>query len=129
MTESDLQQLIQMIGVEHGCILMRNNSGAFKDVTGRWVRYGLGNISKKHNDKIKSSDLIGIREIVITPDMVGKRVGVFTAIEVKDPAWTLKPKDTRAQAQEAFIEWVKGKGGIAGFATSIEDFKKVLSEL
>ena len=127
-SESEIQQLIQVEAVKENCVLMRNNSGAFRDVGGRHVRYGLMNISKKQNEKIKSSDLIGVTEVLVTEEMVGKTLGVFTAVEVKPPGWTLVPKDQRGHAQLAFIEWVKKKGGIAGFATSVEEFKELVNE-
>jgi hypothetical protein len=125
-SESEIQQLIQMEAMKYGCNLMRNNSGALKDDTGRMVRYGLGNISKKHNDAIKSSDLIGFTTIVVTPDMVGKTVAIFTAVEVKHREWKPPMLDVREAAQNAFLQWVKSKGGLAGFATSIEMFKRIL---
>jgi hypothetical protein len=128
MSESDIQQDVMVEGPKHDCILMRNNVGAMQDVTGRTVRYGLGNISKEQNKKIKSSDLIGLTTVVVTPDMVGKTVGIFTAIEVKDKGWTFSDKDKRAVAQLAFINWIKSKGGIAGFVTSVKEFLSVLGK-
>src|SRR5690606_36770808 len=86
-SESEIQQLIQMEAMKYDCTLMRNNSGSFKDSTGRAVRFGLGNVSKKHSLKSKSSDLIGITRVVVTSDMVGKTIGVFTAIECKGEGW------------------------------------------
>lgn len=127
MDESEIQQKIQIEGPKYGCQLMRNNSGAFKDATGRWVRYGLGNISKNHNDKIKSSDLIGFRNVVVTQEMVGKVLAVFAAIEVKSPDWPLNEiHNNRESAQAAFLKWIKVNGGIAGFANSVESFKRII---
>ncbi len=117
-SESEIQQLIQIEGPKHQCFLMRNNSGALTDDTGRLVRYGLGNVSKQHNDAIKSSDLIGftIRE--------GR--AVFTAIEVKRADWRPDMLNAREIAQNAFIQWVKKSGGFAGFANSVEAFKRII---
>lgn len=130
MVESELQQLVQIEGPKYACILQRNNSGALKDSNGRLVRYGLGNISSKQNAAIKSSDLIGITTITITPEMVGRKIGVFTAVECKAPGWkpTLKEK-SRESAQLAYIEWVRMRGGLAGFASSIEEFKAIIGAL
>lgn len=125
--ESTVQQEIQIHSMHFKCHLMRNNSGALVDKDGRPVRFGLGNVSKAHNDKIKSSDLIGITKIVITPDMVGKTVGIFTAIECKEEAWKeFKKLDARELAQRNFIEWVKSNGGLAGFANGIDKIEKIL---
>lgn len=135
--ESEVEQLIKIDGVQFGCFLMRNNSGALKDLTGRPVRYGLGNDSKARNEKIKSSDEIGFTRVLITPEMVGKTIAVVTAIEIKAPGWKPKIKidgesfevsykDPRERAQYAFIKWIKANGGFAGFASSIEEFRKII---
>lgn len=109
----------------YGCQLMRNNSGAFSDKDGRQIRFGLGNISKQHSERIKSSDLIGFTSLTITPEMVGQKVAVFTAIECKESEW--KPSTSpRERAQSAFIEWVKKNGGIAGFASSVSDLIAII---
>lgn len=125
--ESEVQQDIQ-IGLMPVCNVMRNNSGALKDDTGRSVRYGLGNISKKHNERIKSSDLLGITKVVITPEMVGRTLGIFTAIEVKNEKWKSDKKfDKRETAQKNFINWVLSMGGFAGFANSVDKAKQIIN--
>lgn len=126
MDEATVQQFIQADGPRFKCQLMRNNCGALPDVNGRWIYYGLGNISKRHSEKIKSSDLVGFTQITITPEMVGKTIAVITAVEVKEPGWEFNPRDKREQAQLAFISWVRAAGGLAGFASSIESFRKIL---
>ena len=45
-----------------------------------------------HGFGLGTSDIIGIQSITITPDMVGKKIGVFTAIEVKDPNHKTNPE-------------------------------------
>ena len=85
-------------------------------------------------DEIKFGDYIGVTPIIITPDMVGKVVGVFTNIDIK-PKGALdatlrkakKPK-TREAAQLKAIELVRGYGGFAGFCTSGEDLNNLLKE-
>lgn len=125
MTESELQQIIQMDAVAYHSWLLRNNSGALPDKNGRIVRYGLGNISAPQNAKWKSSDLIGITTIKIDERYLGSQLGIFTAVEVKEPGWQFKAGG-REEAQRAFIEWVKARGGIGGFAQSLEDFRGLL---
>ncbi len=61
-----------------------------------------------------SSDLIGWTTVEITPDMVGKKIAVFTAIEVKAEGGRVSPK------QRNFLDVVKQSGGIAGIASSPE---------
>lgn len=123
INESEIQQQIQIEAVRHKTQLMRNNSGALEDKSGRLVRYGLGNVSKKHSDQIKSSDLIGFTQITITPAMVGKTIAVFTAVEVKRPDWKPSVKDKRYLAQNNFLNWLAKAGGFAFFANSVESFK------
>ena len=125
--ESQVQQEVQIQARHNNCTLMRNNSGALKDETGRLVRYGLGNVSKQQTEQIKSSDLIGITQVTITPEMVGRSIGVFTAIEVKKESWKMDKKlDKREQAQKNFIEWVLSLGGFAGFANSVDNLKQII---
>lgn len=126
MNESEVQQQIQIAAVGNGCQLLRNNSGAFTDATGRHIRFGLGNVSKKHSDHIKSSDLIGFTRVTITPDMVGRTVAIFTAVEVKKPNAQIKMIDAKLRAQMAFIEWITKNGGFAGFARSVDEFRKII---
>jgi len=109
-TEAEVQDNIRLTGPKHSSTLFRNNTGALKDETGRVVRYGLANESKEQSEKIKSSDLIGITSIIVTPDMVGKRIGIFTAVEVKRPDWKYKG-DKRETAQRNFIDFIKSCGG------------------
>lgn len=90
--------------------LFRNNTGALKDLRGRMVTFGLCK---------GSSDLIGWRSTAITPDMVGQRLAVFVAIEVKDQG---RP----TPEQLAFIEAVRKAGGVAGVARSIEEAQAIL---
>lgn len=122
--ESEVQQEIQIDAMMYGCTLMRNNSGCLPDERGTPVRFGLGNTSKEHNKRIKSSDLIGITKVRITPEMVGLTLGVFTAVEVKSEAWNENKKfDSRETAQMNFITWVLSQGGYAFFANKVEHLK------
>lgn len=124
--ESQVQQEVQIEAMNFNCNLMRNNSGALLDKEGRSVRFGLGNISKKQNENIKSSDLIGITKVTITPEMVGKTVAIFTAIEVKKEDWNHNKKlDKRETAQFNFIQWVNENGGIAGFVNCVSNLKNI----
>lgn len=97
----------------------RNNNGAvdYVDEYGntRHVRYGLGNDSAQINSVIKSSDLIGITPVLITPVLYGQVLGVFTALECKPSTWSMQPGDKRAKAQLKFHDIVRDHGGFAGF--------------
>ena len=124
--EDIIQQEIQIASFPQGCSLMRNNSGALKDKDGRFIRFGLGNTSKQRNEIIKSSDLIGFTRIVITQEMVGSIVAIFTAVEVKKEEWKPSKSDKREKGQRAFIDWIIANGGFAGFANCVDTFLKII---
>lgn len=120
MSESDVQARVRLAASQAGDVLWRNNSGVLRDERGVPVRFGLCNDSAQLNAHTKSSDLIGIRRVVVTPDMVGRTVGIFYAREVKRAGWryTGTPREV---AQLRFIEAVVAMGGDAGWATSPAD--------
>lgn len=59
------------------------------------------------------SDLTGWTDVVITPEMVGRRIAVFTAMETKRTGGGRKGEN-----QINFAQQVQRAGGIAGFAES-----------
>jgi len=104
--EGIVQEAVEITAPMLDSRLLRNNSGVLPNSEGTPVRYGLGNISTKHNKKLKSSDLVGWTSVVITPEMVGKTVAIFTAIEVKPATFKIKEKykeNSREWAQENFF--------------------------
>ena len=115
-----------------GSRLFRNNSGVLPDPnTQRPVRFGLGNESKKLNTEFKSGDYVGITPLVITSEMVGKTIGVFTNIEVKSEGFKEKtsyPPNQREHGQKNFINLVKLLGGLAGFASNEIDTDRLINE-
>lgn len=52
-------------------------------LNGRFIRWGLANESKAMNERFKSADLIGVRPVLITQEMVGTVIGQFASVEVK----------------------------------------------
>lgn len=129
ISESTLQNLTtqEHLTVTHGHgQIWRNNSGAYKDETGRLIRYGLCNDDANLNKRVKSSDLIGITPTLITQDMVGYYLGVFTALEIKRPDWHLTPGDKRGQAQAKFHEIVRAACGYAGFVVDPSDVTRII---
>jgi len=102
-TETPIMHGIMLAVSKVKARVFRNNVGAWKTPDGSYVKYGLCN---------GSSDLIGWVPTVITPDMVGKKVAVFLAIEVKTAT------GKRAEEQKHFLATVAAAGGIAGVARS-----------
>ena len=121
--ESSVQQDIQLEATKQNHRLFRNNSGSFKDQTGRQVFFGLGNISKKSNDEYKSSDLIGFMPVIIAKEMVGKKVAIFIAAEVKRSSWKYMSTD-REVAQKKFLDVVNLNGGLGIFVNSVDSYLK-----
>ena len=116
--EQPLQQALRAEASACGALLWRNNVGAFQCSSGRWVRYGLANDSPAMNARVKSSDLIGVEPVLITPAMVGSVFGRFVAREVKPPGWVWAGTE-REVAQDRFLRLVTARGGNACFSASL----------
>jgi hypothetical protein len=113
-SEAFIQSQVLLEAPRVGARLWRNNVGACEDKTGRIIRYGLANESKQQNKICKSSDLIGIKPILITREMVGSTVGQFVAREVKHPNWSYKGDDHEV-GQLNFLQIIVALGGDAQF--------------
>ena len=126
-SEASVQAEVRREASRKGARLWRNNVGATPSVyecprcmnRSRVVpvRYGLANDSSQLNDVCKSSDLIGIRPVVIEPYMIGRTLGLFVARETKAQGWKHAPGNKREAAQLAFLDLVLSLGGDAAFCT------------
>lgn len=125
-SEARVQSETRLAAVKYGA-LWRNNAGAYSDDTGRQIRYGLGNDSKKFWENWRSGDLVGITRIAVQPHHVGRTFGVFTMAEVKEAGWK-KPKDARERAQMNCLRNVAMLGGIAGFVTGVSDYERYIGD-
>ena len=95
-----------------GVRLWRNNVGALSDRNGHLVRYGLAP---------GSSDLIGLRQVTVSEEMVGRQMAVFVAIEVKSARGRLTTEQRR------YLQVVERLGGITGVARSVGEAEALLS--
>lgn len=110
-----LQRIRLAVSARPEARIFRNNTGKLQDPrTGAWVPFGLC---------VGSSDLIGWRSLTVTPSMVGRRLAVFAAIEVKTATGRASP------AQLDFIAAVQRAGGLAGIARSPEDAERIINGL
>jgi hypothetical protein len=120
MKEQHLYKELQARHSKYG-VLFRNNTGtAFQGKRAvinsrpiitepRQITFGLC---------VGSSDLIGWTEKIITKDMIGQKIAIFTALEVKN----LSGKATKEQIN--FIKQVRKSGGIGNIMRWVdEDFK------
>lgn len=114
-SEAAVQTQVRLEASKKGLRVWRNNVGACMDEDGNFIRYGLANDSKQMNENIKSSDLIGIRPVVVTSCLVGQTIGQFVAREVKAGGWSYTGSKREA-AQLKFLELVSALGGDAAFA-------------
>lgn len=128
MTEKNIQQRIMLAAAQAGATVFRNNTG--NGVAGSHmqriekagpVMLQPGDWVVRHGSRIQyglcvgSSDLIGWRRVIITPDMMYKQVAMFLALEVK----TDSGKATHEQIN--FIEQVRKAGGLAGVVRSVDE--------
>lgn len=107
-----LKNILLKFGSKAFIRLFRNNVGSATTATGSFIKFGLCP---------GSSDIIGITTLKITQDMVGKDVGIFTAIEVKGAKGKIR------EDQLHFIDMIKERGGIAGVARSNKDVDIILN--
>jgi VRR-NUC domain len=90
--------------------LFRINCGTFELIDGRFITVGVPGMS----------DLIGWQSRLILPKDVGQRFAIFTALEVKSERGRATPE------QLAFIETVRGAGGLAGVVRSLAEAETLL---
>lgn len=115
-SEAAVQNNVRLLASAQGGRLWRNNVGCLNDERGVPVRFGLANDSGAVNHVCKSSDLIGIMPVTITPEMVGHTVGQFWSVECKREGWKYSG-NTREAAQLKWLEIVTALGGRAAFST------------
>lgn len=114
-SEAATTQRMLLAAAAAGIYPWRNNVGSLPDETGRWIRYGLCNDTKKLNENYKSSDFIGPKPVIITQEMVGHKFAQFWCREMKPADWRYTGQG-REPAQLRFIELVLSLGGDAAFS-------------
>ncbi|HUT43393.1 MAG TPA: VRR-NUC domain-containing protein [Desulfobacterales bacterium] len=92
------QELFDIAMSKKDMIVFRNDNGIGYRKNGIPFTYGL---------YPGSGDLIGWSEIIITPEMVGKNIAVFTSVEAKTK------NDILSDKQIKWIDNIEKAGGIA----------------
>lgn len=103
-----------------GFRLFRNNRGLFRTLDNK-------RITKAGLDANGASDFVGIKTIEITPEMVGKSVGIFLAVEVKKTGWKGAKSQTEKD-QANFIEQINKRGGIGFFCNDENELENLIAE-
>lgn len=130
--ETNIVRRILLLGIA-GIRLFRNNSGSawigssvvIKKREQVWLNPG--DVVVKQGRFFTaglctgSSDIIGFKSVDVTPEMVGSRVAVFTAIEAKTKSGRI------SKEQIAFIEMVNKHGGISFIATNENEAGELLN--
>ncbi len=125
--ERDILNEIRLAASATGMTTWRNNVGT--GWTGEVIRVKAGSIVRVREDAILihnprplhaglckgSSDLIGIRPVVVTAEMLGQTLAQFAAVEVKSSRGRV------TEVQDRFLQFVRSAGGYAVIARSAED--------
>jgi hypothetical protein len=111
--ETNISREIQLaLGSRPDIRVFRNSVGVATTRDGSVIRFGLAP---------GSSDLIGWRTITVTPDMVGKRIAVFTGVEVKTPTGAIRKNQLLWQSA------LRSHGGISEILRSPSEINRVIN--
>lgn len=125
MTETDLQRQIQIALSDEHTRLLRNTVGFGWQGTNFTIRDGklVGGIARAVTFGLgpDTSDLVGPHSIIVTPRMIGRRLALFAAVEIK------RPGKKATQGQSNFLGTIKELGGLSGVARSIEEARRIVT--
>jgi len=116
-------EVLAALGSRPDIRLFRNSAG--NGFTGEVVDYNGGVAVLANARRVTfglvegASDLIGLKKVKITPDMVGSEMAVFVALEVKSE------RGRPSKEQAAFINMVQGFGGIGAVVKSVAEASDV----
>lgn len=124
MKEQGIQNQILIAMGQAGTYGLRVNSGNFWG--GEILSHDGKMLLLKNPTKIQgapagTSDIIGCKTVLITPQMVGKNIGQFVCFEVKVPGQNAK------KHQENYLMMMRSRGAITGVVRSSEDVIKILN--
>jgi hypothetical protein len=126
-TESNILKEILLACSQGGARIFRNNTAVAW--VGTKLKSAPGTVMLKDARPLHaglcqgSSDLIGWKTVTISTDMIGKKIAVFTAIEVKSKTGRVTPE------QLNFIQQVRNSGGISGIARDAEQAQQIINSL
>jgi len=125
--ERDITNPLLKAASKLGARLFRVNTGM--GWVGRIVRQTADAITLAHPRPLHAglckggSDIIGWTPVKITPEMVGRTVAVFTALEIKTARVPTTPEQAR------FVATVREAGGYAAVVRSVDEGLAALAPL
>lgn len=123
MSETDTQRKIITALSQYERRLFRNNVG--KAWQGKWKMLPDGRVVIEHPRMIDfglatgSGDIIGVRSVEITPEMVGQRIGQLVSLEVKEATGS-------SEDQKNWHKMVQFMGGLSGVVRSVDEAATLL---
>lgn len=113
--EKNIQKILARDFNKKGRLWINDNGFAYHKIGDKYIgfHYGLG---------VGISDLVGFTEVDIDESMVGERLPIFTAFEVK------KGRGKASIEQENFIKFIRSKGGIGGIVYDSEQIQKEIEQ-
>jgi hypothetical protein len=110
--EVDTQRYFQIYYSKYGRLFKLDNGLAYHKIGREYIPF-------KYGPGAGVSDLIGFTEIEITEDMIGQKVPVFTAFEVKTET------GRASELQKNFIAMVQSYNGIAGIVKTEKEIEEI----
>jgi len=131
--ETNISHKTELAASKLGFAMHRNNTGVFYAIKDHGFKRNQAfvNLLNKFFRRVQAglgkgtSDLIGWRTVEITPDMVGKRIAIFAALEIKTDKGRASPEQInfvkQVRAEGGIAEFVKGDEGVEDLVTKYQD--------
>ena len=112
-----VEAIIKRLNTHEDLLVFKNISGAMQ-YGDRCIRAGIL--------KEGSSDLLVVRRLLITPEMVGSHLARLNVLEVKADLENDRTKPSRKVAQARFINTIITMGGAGGFVDNPDDAERII---
>ena len=134
MKESSILKQVRLEATKHGRFVRVNVGQGWTGKVTRIARRGMVEVDAgdvvirqarpfQAGPPAGTADLLGVTRVTITPDMVGKVIGVATAIETKTA------KGRQRDEQKTFERVIVAQGGLYILARSADDVARMLGGL
>lgn len=131
MKESSILKQVRLEATKHGRFVRVNVGQGWTGKVTRIARRGTVEVDAgdvvirqarpfQAGPPVGTADLLGVTRVTVTPDMVGKVIGVATAIETKTA------KGRQRDEQKTFERVMLAQGGMYILARSADDVARML---